>query len=54
MNVLEILKSLVMESGFAEIIRNMGNTELDWIGRFGTPIMILLSFVLMYLAIVKK
>ncbi len=54
MNVFEILKSLVMESGFAEIIKNMANPELDWIGRFGTPIMILLSFVLMYLAIVKK
>ncbi|MEG1551469.1 MAG: sodium ion-translocating decarboxylase subunit beta [Oscillospiraceae bacterium] len=33
---------------------NMGNSQLDFVGRFGTPIMILLSFVLIYLAIVKK
>ncbi len=54
MDVLQVIKELILNSGFAEIIRNMGDASLDWVDRFGTPIMILLSFVLMYLAIVKK
>ena len=54
MDVLQVIKELILNSGFAEMIRNMGDASLDWVDRFGTPIMILLSFVLMYLAIVKK